>query len=231
MQRVWVNVQHEGKLVAVTLRLGELTRNVELAEKENIFYFEIPELKEAKVFPLTIVSEGKEIFSKEITVEPARRWQMNLVQHTHTDIGYTRSQIEILAEQLRYIDYALDYCDATDNYPEEAKFRWTCEISWAVGEYLKCRPAEQIARLKQRVKEGRIELAAMYPNFDELPDEQTLAASLSPIRQFREEGMQAEVAIQDNVNDIGWVLQRVLCRCRCEVSEYGHSWPSRPDLL
>ena len=69
---------------------------------------------------------------------------------------------EILAEQLRYIDYALDYCDATDNYPDFAKFRWTCEIAWAVSEYLKCRPAEQIARLKQRVKEGRIELATMF---------------------------------------------------------------------
>ena len=139
-----------------------------------------------------------------MTVKPVRHWQMNMVQHTHTDIGYTRSQMEILAEQLRYIDYALDYCDATDNYPDFAKFRWTCEIAWAVSEYLKCRPVEQIARLKQRVKEGRIELATMFLNFDELPDEQTLAASLYPIKQFRENGMRAEVAMQDDVNGIGW---------------------------
>ena len=112
--------------------------------------------------------------------------------------------MEILAEHLRYIDYALDYCDATDNYPDYAKFRWTCEISWAVSEYMKCRPAAQVARLKQRVKEGRIELAAMYLNFDELPDEQTLAASLYPLKQFHDAGMKAEVAMQDDVNGIGW---------------------------
>ena len=58
------------------------------------------------------------------------------IQHSHTDIGYTRSQTEILAEHLRYIDYALDYRDATDNYPENAKFRWTCEASWPVDEFL-----------------------------------------------------------------------------------------------
>ena len=150
------------------------------------------------------LTSGKEKEETTVTVKPVRHWQMNMVQHTHTDIGYTRSQMEILAEQLRYIDYALDYCDATDNYPDFAKFRWTCEIAWAVSEYLKCRPVEQIARLKQRVKEGRIELATMFLNFDELPDEQTLAASLYPIKQFRENGMRAEVAMQDDVNGIGW---------------------------
>ena len=112
---------------------------------------------------------------------------MNLVQHTHTDIGYTRSQMEILAEHLRYIDYALDYCDATDHYPDAARFRWTCEVAWPVKEYLKNRPASQVERLKRRVKEGRIELGAMYLNFDELPDEQTLAASLVPLKLFRDE--------------------------------------------
>lgn len=203
-QRVWVTVRHEGKPASATLRLGDQVQKVKLAEGENKFFFEMPEVKSAVKLPLTVTVGKAELASEEVSVAPARHWQMNLVQHTHTDIGYTRSQMEILAEHLRYIDYALDYCDATDDYPEPAKFRWTCEISWAVSEYLKCRPAEQIARLKQRVKEGRIELATMYLNFDELPDEQTLAASLAPIKQFREEGMRAELAMQDDVNGIGW---------------------------
>ena len=204
MQRVWITIPHEGKTASAQLRLGEQTQRVKLIEGDNKYYFEIPEVTASTRLPLT-VEQGKELLAqKEITIAPTRHWQMNLVQHTHTDIGYTRSQMEILAEHLRYIDYALDYCDATDDYPENAKFRWTCEISWAVSEYLKNRPAEQIERLKQRVKEGRIELAAMYLNFDELPDEQTLASSLFPIKQFREEGMRAELAMQDDVNGIGW---------------------------
>ena len=204
MQRVWITIPHKGKTASAQLRLGEQTQRVKLIEGDNKYYFEIPEVTASTRLPLT-VEQGKELLAqKEITIAPTRHWQMNLVQHTHTDIGYTRSQMEILAEHLRYIDYALDYCDATDDYPENAKFRWTCEISWAVSEYLKNRPAEQIERLKQRVKEGRIELAAMYLNFDELPDEQTLASSLFPIKQFREEGMRAELAMQDDVNGIGW---------------------------
>lgn len=203
-QRVWINIVHEGDVEPIVLQLGEVTKKVKLHSGENNFYIEIPEVSQVQEDVLT-VKQGREIlYTEPIKINPVRHWQMNLVQHTHTDIGYTRSQMEILAEHLRYIDYALDYCDATDNYPEPAKFRWTCEISWAVSEYLKCRPAEQIARLKQRVKEGRIELATMYLNFDELPDEQTLAASLAPLKQFRQHGMRAELAMQDDVNGIGW---------------------------
>lgn len=204
MQRVWVTVDHEGKAASATLRLGDQSQRVKLEAGENRFFFEVPEVSSTQSLPLTVTRGKEELATETVTIEPVRHWRMNLVQHTHTDIGYTRSQMEILAEHLRYIDYALDYCDATDDYPDAAKFRWTCEISWAVSEYLKCRPAEQIARLKQRVKEGRIELATMYLNFDELPDEQTLAASLAPLKQFREAGMRAELAMQDDVNGIGW---------------------------
>lgn len=203
-QRVWVKIHHEGNPSQVVIQLGEQKQKIKLMEGGNTFFFEIPEVESTIFLPLT-VTEGKVLLAKEdVMIEPVRHWQMNMVQHTHTDIGYTRSQMEILAEHLRYIDYALDYCDATDNYPEEAKFRWTCEVSWAVSEYLKNRPKEQIERLKLRVKEGRIELTAMYLNFDELPDEQTLATSLAPLKQFRELGMKSELAMQDDVNGIGW---------------------------
>jgi hypothetical protein len=150
------------------------------------------------------IETGKLTEKGKITLQPVKKWRVNFVQHSHTDIGYTRSQTDILAEHLRYIDYALDYCDNTDLYPEEAKFRWTCEASWAVEEYLKSRPAAQTERLKQRVAEGRIELTGMYFNFDELPDEQTLAASLRPVSLIKSKGMEVKTAMQNDVNGIGW---------------------------
>lgn len=152
------------------------------------------------------VVAGDFVMNNTVTLNPVRKWKIDLVQHSHTDIGYTRSQTEILAEHLRYIDYALDYCDATDNYPENAKFRWTCEAAWPVDEYLKCRPESQIERLKQRIKEGRIEVTGMYYNFDELPDEQILAASLKAVGRIKSAGIPVTSAIQDDVNGIGWCM-------------------------
>jgi alpha-mannosidase len=140
-------------------------------------------------------------------LEPPRRWTVHLAQHTHTDIGYTRPQTEILSEHIRYIDYALDYCDLTDAYPEEARFRWTCETSWAVREYLKSRPAPQVDRLKKRVAEGRIEICGLMLNMSEIAGESSLAALLRPLRMMKDEfGITVRTAMQNDVNGAGWCL-------------------------
>lgn len=204
VRRVAVTVGYDGQVTEAELALGRQVRHVRLEEGENHFVFDIPDAGADHTLPLSLRTGQVSLASDEVKVPVARHWQMNLVQHTHTDIGYTRSQMEILAEHLRYIDYALDYCDATDHYPDAARFRWTCEVAWPVKEYLKNRPASQVERLKRRVKEGRIELGAMYLNFDELPDEQTLAASLVPLKLFRDEGLRTELAVQDDVNGIAW---------------------------
>ncbi|MDR0347983.1 MAG: glycosyl hydrolase family 38 [Tannerella sp.] len=203
VQKIRLTVAYAGKPATATLRWNNQIRKEKLQNGENHFLLEMQPVSRSGQVE-AVLSCGKEQASVPVTVHPVRPWKVNFIQHTHTDIGYTRSQMEVLAEQLRYIDYALDYCDATDNYPDDAKFRWVCETAWAVSEYLKNRPAGQIARLKQRVEEGRIELGAMYLNFDELPDEQTLAASLYPLKQFREAGLKSEIAMQNDVNGIGW---------------------------
>ena len=140
-------------------------------------------------------------------IEPPRRWTVYLTQHTHTDIGYTRPQTEILPEHLRYIDYALDFCDATDAHPDDAQFRWTCETSWAVREYLKGRPARQIERLKQRVKEGRIEVCGLLLNMSEIAPEPALAALVRPLKEINHAlGAPVRTAMQNDVNGAGWCL-------------------------
>jgi len=165
----------------------------------------LPQVQKPSKINLKVTADGFSI-SNSVTLEPVKKWNIDLIQHSHTDIGYTRSQTEILAEHLRYIDYALDYCDATDNYPDNAKFRWTCEASWPVDEYLKSRPAEQIERLLKRIKEGRIEVTGMYFNFDEIPDEQILAASLAAAGRIKARGIPVTLAMQNDVNGIGWCM-------------------------
>ena len=140
------------------------------------------------------------------TIRSVPEWTVYLVQHTHTDIGYTRPQTEILPEHLRFIDYALDYCDRTDSYPDDARFRWTCESSWAVREYLESRPPEQIARLQRRVAEGRIEVAGLFFNMSEIASESGLVHLLQPLGLLREHGLEVRTAMQNDVNGIGWGL-------------------------
>ena len=125
----------------------------------NKFLLTFPAVSKPEEITLeTTVDSGNTMVHRNVLVPPQKKWTIYLVQHSHTDIGYTRPQSEILAEQMCYIDYALDYCDQTDNLPDEAKFRWTCESSWVTREYIRTRPGQQIKRLLKRIREGRIEV-------------------------------------------------------------------------
>ncbi|MDX1285993.1 MAG: hypothetical protein R3182_13320, partial [Draconibacterium sp.] len=144
-------VLHFGKPDEAKIYLdNKLIKQTDVNFGYNYVKVDLPKIETSQTFSYKL-EVGDNIETGNVTIDPVKKWRVNFVQHAHTDIGYTRSQTEILAEHLRYIDYALDYCDNTDNYPEEAKFRWTCEATWPVDEYLRSRPASQIERLKKRV--------------------------------------------------------------------------------
>lgn len=202
-QVVDVDYSHFGVPTKAEIQLGniKLAKDVQLGINKIKLYID-PAKKEYTDIVTVTTAQGSA--STPIVIKPIKEWQVNFVQHSHTDIGYTRAQHEILSEHLRFIDYALDYCDMTDGYPTDAQFRWTCEASWAVSEYLRTRPEKQTQRLKRRINEGRIEVTAMYFNYDELPGEQELAYSLYPIKQFKDAGVKVQLAMQNDVNGIAW---------------------------
>ena len=51
------------------------------------------------------------------------------VHHSHTDIGYTHPQPVVMELHRRFIDEALDLAEQTTGYPDDARFRWTCEVT------------------------------------------------------------------------------------------------------
>lgn len=205
-QMAVAGILHFGETAPARIYIGnKLISEQEIHFGYNYLNVKIPYNAKAAELKYRLEAGGK-TWKGSLKTTPVRKWKVNFVQHSHTDIGYTRPQTEILAEHLRYIDYALDYCDLTETYPDEARFRWTCEVSWAVDEYLKCRPERQKQRLVQRIREGRIEVTGMYLNFGELPDEQVLAASLQPLKRFSESGIKVTTAMQNDVNGVAWSL-------------------------
>mgnify|MGYP002629749300 CR=1 FL=1 len=197
---------HLGQKTTGIVTVGNTVKEIELIPGHNSLSFKLPISEIPTEYKAHIQIGNKPLISKTFTLSPVKEWTVYFVQHTHTDIGYTRPQTEILPEHLRYIDYTLDYCDQTDNYPEDAKFRWTCEASWAVREYLKSRPQEQIDRLIKRINEGRIEVTGMFFNYSEIVDETGLAAQTKTIKQFNDSGIHVTTAMQNDVNGIGWCL-------------------------
>ena len=185
---------------------GEKFQKDSVKKGDNVLLLTVSAVNSVK--KLDILVKGDKVFAGKypFTLTPVKKWEIDLVQHAHTDIGYTRPQSEILAEHMRYIDYALDYCDQTDALPDAAKFRWSCESSWVTREYLRSRPSSQIERFKKRIAEGRIEVTGMYCNMAEISDENIMVDFLQPLKEFDKLGIPVNTAMQDDVNGIAWCM-------------------------
>jgi hypothetical protein len=196
--------QATGKIVF--LKDNKELLSTDLKKGDNRFLLTLPAVNRPVRMTITAKINNEAPVRYPFTLVPPRKWQIYFVQHSHTDIGYTRPQSEILAEHMRYIDYALDYCDQTDNMPDDAKFRWTCESAWVTREYLRTRPSSQIERLLKRIKEGRIEVTGMYANMAEISDENLMYDFLQPLKEFNHLGIPVKTAMQDDVNGIAWCM-------------------------
>jgi alpha-mannosidase len=193
-----------GKIVFSNDRKDVLKADLQIGI--NKFLITVPSVSKQKKIAISVKIDNEAAQVYNVTLLPPKKWEIYFVQHSHTDIGYTRPQSEILAEHMRYIDYALDYCDQTDNMPDDSKFRWTCESAWVTREYLHSRPAVQIERFKKRIAEGRIEVAGMYCNMAEISDENIMYDFLQPLKEFSKIGIPVKTAMQNDVNGIAWCM-------------------------
>ena len=194
----------EGKIV-FTKGSNELLK-ADLKKGDNRFLLTVPAVTKPAKTTISVKINDTPAEKYQVNIVPPKKWQIYFVEHSHTDIGYTRPQSEILAEHMRYIDYALDYCDKTDGLPDDAKFRWTCESAWVTREYLRSRPASQIERFKKRIAEGRIEVTGMYSNMAEISDENVMYDFLQPLKEFNRLGIPVKTAMQNDVNGIAWCM-------------------------
>ena len=133
-----------------------------------------------------------------------------IVHHTHTDIGYTDIQTTVMAHHADFLDKVLDYCRQTDGYPETSKFRWTCEVAWAVKQYFEKRP-EKINEFIRRVKEGRIEVTGLYLNVTELYSLEELIRSLLFAKGLEKKyGIKVTAAMNSDINGMAWGMPQIL---------------------
>jgi hypothetical protein len=117
----------------------------------------VPEVSAPRPFTLEVADLG----TAQVTVEPQRKWTVYVVHHSHLDIGYTDRQGVVLRNHLEYLDSALELAGATDDWPEDARFRWTVESALPVRRWLGARAAPSVARFVELAQAGRIEVTAL----------------------------------------------------------------------
>src|SRR5215203_4619094 len=130
-------------------------------EGHTILDLFVPEVYEPRTFSLRVEAGEGEPFEAGVEVRPQRKWSVFLVHHSHLDIGYTDTQNSVLQHHLQYLDSVLDFVSATDDWPEDAKFRWNIEATWPLLHWIESRPESDRSRFFDHVREGRIEICAL----------------------------------------------------------------------
>ena len=98
---------------------------------------------------------------------PAKQWEIHFIPLCHHDYGYTRAIELLLSDFMGFYRDVLRFIEATVSYPDEAKFRYTCEQMWSVSYFLEHCTAEEKEQFIRYAKTGQIEISAFWGNIAE----------------------------------------------------------------
>jgi hypothetical protein len=141
-----------------------------------------------------------------------------VVNHSHTDIGFTDYQDLCFWQHAEFIDQALDLIEATQDYPEEARYRWVCEVTGMTEKYFAKASSAQIERFKQWHGRGYIDVAGMQYNHTPMQNVEQMIRSLYPARRLRDAfELTISSAMQCDVNGISWLYADLLPQAGIEL--------------
>ncbi len=100
-----------------------------------------------------------------------KKWNLYIIHHSHTDIGYTDLQENIILNHIHYIKSAVNIVkEGYKNNTIEKDFKWNCETYYCVEKFLEVATNEEKQDFYEMVRKNNIGLSANYLNFNDLID-------------------------------------------------------------
>jgi hypothetical protein len=218
--RQWVRLTVENRGPDVAARLEVRADGVDeslplgtVSSGETVREVSLPDIRSPVDVMLGLWADGTLQDQTTVAWSPQRHWEVYLIQYAHHDLGYTDLPSNVLAEYDGFMDQVLRYCEGTEDWPEEeARFRYQCEQAWSVVHYVENRPPEVVERLAHYIRNGQIEVTALFGNQTlELCGHEELVRLLYPsFRLAREHGIAVSSAEHNDIPGFPWGLASVL---------------------
>lgn len=136
-----------------------------------------------------------------------------VIQHSHTDVGYTERQEKIQQYHVGFIRQALAIVRDIENgtRPDWKGYKWVCETFWPVESFLNKATEQEKTAFMHAVQCGYIGLSGSYLNFSEQISKETLTAMIKRITDYGA-SIQAPVrsAMTADITGYGWGYSQVL---------------------
>lgn len=184
---------------------------ISLGKGSAFHHIFLPEIKKPEKCIATLQSGDNQV-SKEVILLPRKKWEVHLIHFSHTDTGYTDLPSRIARNHGRFLRDVLNYCSETDDYPIDAKFRWTIETGYQFLNGWERLSSEEQKEIIDRIKEERIELTPIYlAHTSELYDYEILARTTVLITEFcRLNNIPLKSAMNTDITGLPWALVQIL---------------------
>lgn len=134
-----------------------------------------------------------------------KKWEVLLIHHSHTDIGYTQSQETIEHYHVNFIKQAIEIAEELRKEGRESEFIWTCESFWGVECFLKVASEDWKKRFETCVLNGSIEITGNYLNLNETIDYDVLKNHISEAVNYCDNlGKKVNSSMTADINGYAW---------------------------
>jgi hypothetical protein len=212
-----VIIENAGPPVEANLdvRIGSFTQSVSigtLGQGKSTFHVSVPDIRQPLPAQFVLKVDSKPVDARDMDWQPRKHWTIYFVPITHHDLGYTDTIENVMNRYAGFYDDVLRFCDQTNDFPEEAKYRYTIEGGWSLQHYVATRPKEAVDKLGSYVKQGRIEVGALFGNeIDSLCGHEELVRLMYQSFRFkRQYGGEINVGSITDVPGLAWGLPTVL---------------------
>lgn len=132
---------------------------------------------------------------------------IQLINHCHTDIGYTHDQPTLWDLQRRFIDDGLALAERDLEKDSADAFRWTIETTGPLLRWFETASEEQIERLQRLEEAGRVEVTGMLANITPLYGPAQTLETLRPVQRLRDEyELDIRYGMNCDVNGQNWTV-------------------------
>lgn len=151
-----------------------------------------------------------------------RTWNVYVIQHSHTDIGYTERQDKIIRYHYDFIRQAIDILDEIHGNGEAPEgFVWQCENYWQVENFYEMADEAYRKKFEYYVSTGEIGLSGNYLNMTELVSGPALDHALEKMEAYGKSiGHPITAGMCADINGMAWGYGEALYRhgVRCFYS-------------
>ncbi len=161
----------------------------------------------------TILTAILEDNKQNLIIKPVRHWNVHYLHWSHHDIGYTDLPDNVLNRHCTWLDQAVEELESSDDMPDDVRPRIVIEQFWSLHEYLNRADADKKERIYKHIKNGDIEVTAMYGNLitEQLSHGECYRAMYETRKLADELGITLDTAAHNDIPGLSYGICRALC--------------------